>query len=129
MKVDYVELSPRDLELLIDVVQMVVDYKFRSLMKHNWCEFETQYLPKLVDQISKNQFKVVDSTDNTFVWIIDQVIHSRRVVDGIPKRDWIPLCDLDSVQECLTALRAASRGPVSYKNSKVGQQFTNLFSK
>ncbi len=129
MRVDYVELSPRDLELLIDVVQMVVDYKFRSLMKHNWTEFESTYLPKLVDQISRNQFKVVDSTDNTFVWIIDQVVHSRRVVDGIPKRDWIPLADLDPVQECLTMLRSASRGPTSYKTSRAGQQFTNLFSK
>jgi len=129
MKVDYVELSPRDLELLIDVVQMVVDYKFRSLMRHNWTEFETNYLPKLVDQISKNQFKVVDSTDNTFVWLIDNIVHSRRVVAGIPKRDWIPLADIDQVQECLTNLRAASRGQVSYKTSKIGEQFTNLFSK
>ncbi len=129
MKVDYVELSPRDLELLIDVVQMVVDYKFRSLMRHNWTEFESTYLPKLVDQISRNQFKVVDSRDNTFTWLIDNIVHSRRVVDGIPKRDWIPLADLDPVQECLTMLRSASRGPISYKTSKLGQQFTNLFSK
>jgi hypothetical protein len=129
MKVDYVELSPRDLELLIDVVQMVVDYKFRSLMPHNWTEFESTYLPKLVDQISRNQFKVVDANNNTMIWLIDNIVHSRKVVEGIPKRDWIPLADIDRVQECLTMLRSASRGPVSYKTSKAGQQFTNLFSK
>ena len=129
MKTEYVKLTAHDLELLIDVVQMVVDYKYRSLTKTNWIEFELKYLPKLLTAIKDNQFKVVDSHNNILTWIIDQIAHSSKVVDGLPKKSWIPLVDLERVQECLGILRRASRGQTSYNTSKLNNQFTNLFSK
>ena len=129
MKTEYVKLTAHDLNLLIDVCQMVVDYKYRSLTKTNWTEFELKYLPKLLTAIKDNQFKVVDSQNNILIWIIDQISHSAKVVDGLAKRDWIPLVDLERVQECLGVLRRASRGQTSYNTSKLGHQFNNLFSK
>ena len=128
MKTEYVKLTAHDLNLLIDVCQMVIDYKYRSLTRHNWQVFEDTYLPKLLTAIKDNQFKVVDSHNNILVWIIDNIAHSAKVVDGLPKKSWIPLVDLERVQECLGALRRASRGQVSYNTSKLGGQYHNLFT-
>jgi hypothetical protein len=128
MKTEYVKLTAHDLNLLIDVCQMVVDYKYRSLTRTNWAEFELKYLPKLLTAIKDNQFKVVDSHNNILTWIIDNIAHSCKVVDGLPKKDWIPLVDLERVQECLGVLRRASRGQVSYNTSKLTNQYHNLFS-
>lgn len=127
--IDYVKLRPSDAELVITVMQMVVDYKFQSLQKENWKVFECKYLPKFIEQMQSNQFKVADVHSNTFTWLIDNVIHSKRVVDGIPKRDWIPLTDLDIVQECMTVLRAASRGSTSYAThcKTTSSKFSDLF--
>jgi hypothetical protein len=128
MTVEYVKFREDHLELLIDVFQLVVDYKHRNLTKHNWDMFEKDYLPKAIDAISNNQFKVADPHNNIITWIIDQIIHSRKVLDGIAKSDWIPLPDLDRVQDCLATLRAASRGQISYNIWASGNTtFNNLF--
>jgi hypothetical protein len=128
MSVEYVKLKQKDLDLLVEVLQYVLDYKYHSLAKHNWIEFEDRYLPKVIKAINDNQFKVVNSNDNILVWIQDQIIHSRRYVERIPKKDWIPLVDFDATQQCLTMLRAASKGQVSYNTYNQGNRFTDLFN-
>jgi hypothetical protein len=114
MSVEYVRLREKDLEILISVFQSVVDFKFKSLSKHNWQQFESDYMVKAIDAIRDNKFKVADAHNNILVWFIDQVVHSRKVVEGVPKADWIPLVDFDQVQECLSSLRAAAKGQISY---------------
>ena len=111
---DYVKLSPRHLDQLIDTFQSVVDYKAKSLSRPNWDTFNTEYLPKVITAIKDNSFKVADTHNNIITWIIDNIVHSRKVVEGLPKKDWIPLIDIESVQETLSMLRAASRGQMSY---------------
>jgi len=125
---EFVKIKTQHLEQLIDVFQMVVDYKAKSLSPHNWQQFQTEYLPRTVDALRDNEFKIADVHNNILQWMLDQIIHSRRVVDGIPKKDWIPLIDIESVQETLSMLRAASRGQTSYNTyANKNTTFTDLF--
>jgi hypothetical protein len=125
--VEYVTLRPTHLELLIDVFQEVIEYKYRALSRHNWTIFERDYLPSVIQSIHDNKFKVVTSADSMFVWIIDQIIHSKKIVDGVPKRDWIPLIDFERTQRCLGVLRAARFGSNSYARYTATNTFTDLF--
>ena len=111
---EFVKLKQIDLDRLIDTLQMAVNYKAKSLTPANWATFNTEYLPKAIDAIRNNSFKVANVHDSILTWIIDQIVHSRRILDGVPKKDWIPLVDIESVQDTLAMLRAASRGQMSY---------------
>jgi hypothetical protein len=125
--VEYVTLRPTHLELLIDTFQEVIEYKYRALSKHNWIIFERDYLPSVIQSIHDNRFKVVTASDNIFLWIIDNIIHSRRIVEGIPRRDWIPLADFERTQTCLAVLRAARMGQDSYNRYSATNKFSDLF--
>ena len=111
---DYVKLSQIHLDQLIDTLQLAVDYKAKSLSKSNWETFASDYLPKAISAIKENKFKVADVHNNILTWVVDNIVHSRKVVEGLPKKDWIPLIDIESVQSTLSMLRAASRGQMSY---------------
>jgi len=127
-KVDFVKLTPSDLERVIDLLQEVVNYKAKSLTPVNWTLFESDYLPKIITAINDNSFKVVDPHNNIITWLIDNAIHSKRSVDGIPKKDWIPLTDFERYQNTLTMLRAASKGHTSYHTHAVSYTtFKTLF--
>jgi hypothetical protein len=127
-KVDYVKLTRNDLERVIDLLQEIVTYKSKSLTQANWASFETDYLPKAIAAIRENSFKVADPHNSIITWIIDQAVHSRLVVDGIPKKDWIPLIDIDRFQVTLGMLRAASKGHISYHTyATTNNKFGDLF--
>lgn len=125
---EYVKLTPRDLDNLIDCCQLIVDYKAKTLTKHNWTQFEMDYLPSLVESLHANQFRVADPHKNILVWLIDQICHSRKLVEGVKPKECLPLADTLLGEECLEFLRAASRGQISYNNLKHNQQFTKLFT-
>jgi hypothetical protein len=126
--VDYIKLTPQHLDRLIDLIQEIVTYKAKSLTAANWDSFEKEYLPKAVRAIKDNSFKVVDSNNNILTWILDQAAHSRLVVDGLPKKDWIPLADIERFQITLSMLRAASRGHTSYHTyATTNNRFGDLF--
>ena len=127
-KVDMIKLTPSDLERVIDLLQEIIFYKSRSLTPTNWIQFETEYLPKAVVAIRENSFKVVDPYNNIFSWLIDQAAHSKRVVDGLGKKDWIPLIDIERYQVTLSMLRAASKGHISYHTyGTTNNKFDDLF--
>jgi hypothetical protein len=127
-RVDYVKLTRNDLERVIDLLQEVVTYKAKSLTPANWASFETDYLPKAITAIRENSFKVVDPHNSIIVWLIDQAVHSRLVVEGIPKKDWIPLIDIDRFQVTLGMLRAASKGHTTYHTyATTNNKFGDLF--
>jgi hypothetical protein len=106
----------------------VVNYKAKSLTPANWAIFESEYLPKAITAIKNNSFKVADPTNSIVTWLIDQAVHSRLVVDGIAKKDWIPLIDIERFQNTLSMLRAASRGHTSYHTyATTNNKFGDLF--
>lgn len=127
MKPEYVKLTEKDLQVLIEISQMCVDYKFRALSRKNWQIFEEEYLPSLVSQLGENSFKVADPVNNTFTWIIDQISHSRRIVPGVNIREARPLADLPIGEEALMICRSASRGQVSYNTQRKINNFDDLF--
>ena len=127
-KVDFVKLTPSDLERVIDLLQEVVTYKAKSLTPANWAQFESEYLPKAITALRENSFKVADPHNSIITWIIDQAVHSRRVVEGIPKKDWIPLIDIERCQNTLSMLRAAAKGHTSYHTyATTNNKFGDLF--
>jgi len=125
--VDYVKLTQQDLNDLIELSQLIVNWKHKTLSRHNWLVFERDYLPKLIDAIDRNEFKVATSHDNIFIWILDQLEHSRFLVDGLKPKDCTPLANIKLGQICKEFLTAASRGAVSYNNLQHSRQFEKLF--
>lgn len=127
-KVDYIKLTNSDLERVIDLLQEIVLYKAKSLTRENWAIFEKDYLPKAITAIRENSFKVVDPHNSIITWIIDNAVHSRLVVDGIPKKDLVPLIDIERFQVTLSMLRAASKGHTSYHTyATTNNKFGDLF--
>jgi hypothetical protein len=127
-KVDYIKLTNSDLERVIDLLQEIVTYKAKSLTRENWTVFETDYLPKAITAIRENSFKVADPHNSIITWIIDQAVHSRLVIDGIPKKDLVPLIDIERFQVTLSMLRAASKGHTSYHTyATTNNKFGDLF--
>lgn len=125
---EYVTLKQTHLDQLIDTLQMAVDYKAKSLSPKNWEIFNTEYLPKAVSAIGENKFKIADVHNNMLTWVIDNIVHSRKVVEGLPKKDWIPLIDIEQVQNTLSMLRAASRGHTAYHTYATNNnKFNDLF--
>lgn len=127
MKIDYVELTEPDLEHLITVCQWMVDYKYKVLNSVNWQNFQTRYLPGLVDALRLNKFKVVDPNKNILLWIIDNIEHSRRIVPGQARDEWQLLGDMDQIRPLLERLRAASRGSKDYRELLAREKIKDLF--
>ena len=127
MKIDYVELTEPDLEHLITVCQWMVDYKYKVLNSVNWQNFQTRYLPGLVDALRLNKFKVVDPNKNILLWIIDNIEHSRRIVPGQARDEWQLLGNMDQIRPLLERLRAASRGSKDYKELLAREKIKDLF--
>jgi hypothetical protein len=127
MLIDYIKLTERDLEVIIDICEEVIQYKSRALAKKNWLTFEEEYLPKLIDQIKENQWRIINHNNNTFVWIIDQICHSKRIVEGCRPKDGIDLADTNLGEQALEICRAASKGNQSYQSYLQGRQFRSLF--
>lgn len=123
----YVTLTSEDLEALIDVTQHVVDYKQIALSVSRWQTFESEYLPKLVQQLGNNQFRCFRTDDNTFTWLADQIRHCRLVQPGVKRENWPSLDSVPLVQRVLDICAAASGGQARYNLSRHRANFSNWF--
>ena len=124
----YISLKQKDLETLIEITQLICDYKFAALSSLSWHNFEKKYLPSLVDSIRDNSFKHVRNDNNLFLWIIDQICHSRVIVPGTKHSEGVPLCDTEIGAEALAICRAASKGQISYTEFRSTNNFGDLFN-
>ena len=124
---DRVKLTEHDLNVIIEISQMITDYKHRVLQSHNWHKFQEYYLPRLVEQLATNTFVINNSANNVFLWLEDQITHSRRVAPGIKIKDAVPLQDLPLGQEALKICRLASRGHISYDSAQHNKKYQDLF--
>ena len=122
-----VKLKSSHLEDLIDITQNIIDYKSRALRQSTWNKFETEYLPSLVEQLRNNEFTCHRPDDSTFTWIIDQVCHSRKLVEGVPHSQGLPLCDTTLGQRVLDICRNATRGQKHYDTWSSNNKFNDLF--
>ena len=123
----YITIKPHDLDTLIEVSGLILEYKSAALSSLSWHRFETKYLPKLLHYLKHNQFKHVRSDDNVSLWIIDQICHSRVIVPGVDHKEGIPLVDTELGQEAVRILRAMSKGQISYDEYSMTNNFNDLF--
>jgi hypothetical protein len=106
---------------------MVCDYKIQALSKKSWTKFQNEYLPKLVSQISTNQFVCNDINNNCLIWIINQVACSKKILPGVPFKQGIPLADTKLGEKALEILRAASKGQDNYNKWSNPTTYHDLF--
>jgi len=126
---EYVKFRKDHLDQIINACQAMVNYKHRALSRSNWLRFESDYMPKMIQALSENKFKVADVHNGIIPWIIDNICHSRTCIEGCKHSEGQPLADLDSIQESLRILRAASRGQKSYNLfCSQNTSYDNLFS-
>ncbi len=123
----YIKVKERDLHTLIDIVQLVTDYKFVALSSLSYHRYETKYLPSIVEALRDNSFKHVRSDDNICLWLIDQICHSRVIIPGTKHTEGVPLCDTEIGQEAIEICRAASKGQISYDQFRSTNNFHDLF--
>jgi hypothetical protein len=116
--VDYVKLTRQDLDILIEVSQHIVDYKHRTLKPENWSIFESVYLPRLIEALDQNSWKVAQRHNNIFKWIEDQIRWARILTPGLKPKDCPNLSDTELGQEAIDICQTASRGAVSYKTHR-----------
>ena len=124
-----ITLKPTHLDIVIEVLQQVVDYKKAALRKSSWNTFYDTYLISIVEQIKANEFKLNNPKSNSILWLIDQLCWSRKLIDGVDVKNGIPLIDTDLGQRAVEILRAASRGQEHYDTYFNGSQFDNLFNR
>lgn len=122
-----VTLKETHKELLIESLQLIVDYKSQALRKKSWEVFETEYLPSAIQQISANEFKVNNEKSNYFLWHLDNLCWSRQLIDGVPHKDGIPLIDTRLGQQVAEICRTAAKGQAFYDQYYCTNEFANLF--
>lgn len=119
-----VSLSESDRDCLIDVTQLIVDWKWRALSEPNWQRFEQQYLPKLIEQLNDNLFTINNTKNSTFTWLIDQIEHSCLYSEGIPLKYCPPLKSSKIAKRAIDICKAATLGPLQYQQYQ--ESLTNL---
>ena len=127
MAKETVKLTEQDLNIIIEISQLVVDYKHRTLGTNSKTVFEQIFLPKLVEQIAENTWAINDVHNNTFTWLIDQIAHSRRLIPGVKAKECVLLADTPIGELALAICRAASRGQTSYDSLRRATKFGDLF--
>ena len=123
-----VKLTRTDLETLADCCDCMIQYKQTSLKKANWSTFEADYLPKLIEYFKKNEWVIRDYNNSIFTWLIDNICHSRKLIEGVKLAQCTPLADTALGEAALEILRHAKTGQVTYDNWCQGRAFRNLFT-
>lgn len=124
---DIVKLTAQDLAVIIEISQMITDYKYRRLQSHNWQRFESEYLPRLVDQLAENSFRIHKPDNNTFTWLRSQIYHSRHIIKGLKINQCPRLEDLPIGQEAIRICTLAARGKISYTLAQEKKPYPDLF--
>lgn len=122
-----VKINKQDLEVIIEVSQLFIDYKTKTLKPRSWRIFEEQWIPKLVDQISRNDFTWNDPNSNTAAWLIDQILHSRLLMCPLEPERGPELATTKIGQQALEILKAMQQGQLSYDGLRKNRQFEKLF--
>ncbi len=123
----FVKLTSKDLEVIIDISQHIVDYKVNALSVSRWQTFETEYLPRLVAQIADNQFRCFRIDDNTFTWLADQILHCRLYEAGVKRDNQTELAATAIGQAALKICDQASSGQRNYDRCQMHSNFAGLF--
>jgi hypothetical protein len=123
-----IKLRPQHLNVLIEALQAVSDYKYQALRKLNWEKFQNEYLLAIIAQIKENDFLLHHPQKNPFNWLIDQLVWSRRVSPGVPLKEGVPLIDTELGISAAEICRAAQRGQKYYDTWSAATTYRDLFT-
>jgi hypothetical protein len=122
-----VKLKDSHLNDIIDALELVVQYKSRALRKTSWETFENQFLISAIEQINANEFILHHPQKNFFMWLIDQCVWARIIVNGVPLKEGTPIIDTRLGERVSDICRAAAKGQLYYDSSFTQNNFHDLF--
>lgn len=105
----------------------VVNWKAETLSPDAWHQFESVWLPKFLEQLRDNEFVLNHTRKNPFVWLKDQIYHSRKLSPGIDRKNAVPLCNTRTGIEAIKICDIAARGQLYYNDCIQGNSFPSLF--
>ena len=117
-------LRKDDVEILIEVSQWMLDYKFQALKKSNWNKFEREFLPNLGKMLKYGSADVQNSSQNIFSWFADQLRNSLYVHS--PKRPRIAATELG--ERAILICDCAAQGQRRYEQYRNHQQMKKFFT-
>jgi hypothetical protein len=85
------------------------------------------YLPSLIEQIRDNEWKLNNSHINVFLWLKDQILHSRKLAPGVSHKNALHLSDTLTGREVIAICEAAAKGQLYYDSWARNSTFNNLF--
>jgi hypothetical protein len=104
-----IKLHKKDLQVIGEILAQITQYKYDHLTPAKYKQFETEWLPKAIEQYKANEWNYNHKTKNTFSWLIDQILHCKSL-DGENLEDTI--MGEAAIEICKEALW----GQVSYNN-------------
>jgi hypothetical protein len=123
-----VKLTPHDVKVLEEALILVIEYKDRTLKRPAWTRFSTEWLPRVIDQLARNELEVNHPQKNTPLWIVDQICWSNKLTAGVNPTQCIPLADTSLGEQAMAICRAAARGQEHYDLWRKNSKFHDLFA-
>lgn len=120
-------LQERHLRMITNALMEVCEYKSRRLKPIGWAKFQKEWLIKAAEQIESNNFVLNHPQKNFFMWCIDQMVWSRRITDGVPIDEGIPLIDTGLGQQVAAICRKAAEGQTAYDKYYTRNTYDELF--
>lgn len=122
-----VKLKQHHLDDIIQVLELIVQYKSQKLRARSWETFKSQYLVSIIEQINANEFVLNHPTKNPVMWLIDQMVWARVIVPGVPINEGTPIIDTALGERVAAICRAAAKGQLYYDSSFTNNNFHDLF--
>jgi hypothetical protein len=122
-----VKLKQEHLKKVAEVMICAIEWKSHSLKAESFERFENNWLPKFLQQLKDNEWTCNRTQQNTFMWIIDQIHHCRRLAPGVQAKNAVPLDETRLGIEVIEICKAAAKGQLYYDGFARNSEFNNLF--
>ena len=123
----HVTLKKEHLTKIAEIMISVIEWKSHALKAESFERFENNWLPKFLEQLRDNEWTCNRTQQNTFMWIIDQIRHCRRLAPGVNPKNAVHLDETRIGIEVIEICKAAAKGQLYYNNFASNSEFNNLF--
>lgn len=124
---NFVKLKKEHHNKIAEVMIMVIEWKEHALKESSFENFKNNWLPSFLEQLRDNEWKCNRNHSNIFLWIIDQIHHSRRLAPGVDPKNAVHLDQTRLGIEVIEICRAAAKGQLYYDGFARNSEFSNLF--
>jgi hypothetical protein len=123
----HVTLKKEHLTKIAEIMISVIEWKSHALKAESFERFENNWLPKFLEQLRNNEWTCNRTQQNTFMWIIDQIRHCRRLAPGVNPKNAVHLDETRIGIEVIEICKAAAKGQIYYNEWCHNSEFNNLF--